>query len=84
VVTGRIDRGEIKVGDPWRSGSARKDDVECGDAVEMFHKTWLRDGRRQCRAAAARVERTDVERGQVVAKPGSITPHTKFNAEVVV
>jgi elongation factor Tu len=53
--------------------------------VEMFHKT-LNEGMAGDNAGLLLrgVERTDVERGMVIAKPGSITPHTKFNAEVYV
>jgi elongation factor Tu len=52
--------------------------------VEMFRKTLTRAGGRQRRLLLRGVERDDVERGQVLAKPGSITPHTKFKAEVYV
>jgi elongation factor Tu len=86
VVTGRIDRGEIKVGDPVDIvGLHEKTTSSVVTGVEMFHKT-LDYGMAGDNAGLLLrgIERTDVERGQVVAKPGSITPHTKFNAEVVV
>ena len=86
VVTGRIDRGEIKVGDPVEIvGLHEKTTSSVVTGVEMFHKT-LDYGMAGDNAGLLLrgIERTDVERGQVVAKPGSITPHTKFNAEVVV
>ncbi len=86
VVTGRIDRGEIKVGDPVEIvGLHDKTTSSVVTGVEMFHKT-LDYGMAGDNAGLLLrgIERTDVERGQVVAKPGSITPHTKFNAEVVV
>jgi elongation factor Tu len=86
VVTGRIDRGEIKVGDPVEIvGLHEKTTASVVTGVEMFHKT-LDYGMAGDNAGLLLrgIERTDVERGQVVAKPGSITPHTKFNAEVVV
>jgi elongation factor Tu len=86
VVTGRIDRGEVKVGDPVEIvGLHEKTTASVVTGVEMFHKT-LDYGMAGDNAGLLLrgIERTDVERGQVVAKPGSITPHTKFNAEVVV
>jgi elongation factor Tu len=86
VVTGRIDRGEIKVGDAVDIvGLHEKTTSSVVTGVEMFHKT-LDYGMAGDNAGLLLrgIERTDVERGQVVAKPGSITPHTKFNAEVVV
>jgi elongation factor Tu len=86
VVTGKIDRGEIKVGDPVEIvGLHEKTTSSVVTGVEMFHKT-LDYGMAGDNAGLLLrgIERTDVERGQVVAKPGSITPHTKFNAEVVV
>jgi len=86
VVTGRIDRGEVKVGDPVEIvGLHEKTTSSVVTGVEMFHKT-LDYGMAGDNAGLLLrgIERTDVERGQVVAKPGSITPHTKFNAEVVV
>jgi len=86
VVTGRIDRGEIKVGDPVEIvGLHEKTTSSVVTGVEMFHKT-LDYGMAGDNAGLLLrgIERDDVERGQVVAKPGSITPHTKFNAEVVV
>ena len=86
VVTGRIDRGKIKVGDPVDIvGLHEKTTSSVVTGVEMFHKT-LDYGMAGDNAGLLLrgIERMDVERGQVVAKPGSITPHTKFNAEVVV
>jgi elongation factor Tu len=86
VVTGRIDRGTIKVGDAVEIiGLKDKSTPSVVTGVEMFHKT-LDSGMAGDNAGLLLrgIERTDVERGQVVAKPGSITPHKKFNAEVVV
>ncbi|MHC5059977.1 MAG: elongation factor Tu [Planctomycetota bacterium] len=86
VGTGRIDRGKVVVGDAVEvvglSDEVRKTTVT---GVEMFNKT-LNEGQAGDNVGLLLrgVEKTDLERGQVVAKPGSITPHTKFNAEVYV
>src|SRR5436305_238440 len=85
VVTGRIERGVVKVGEEIEIigfGETRKTVVT---GVEMFQKT-LPEGIAGDNVGCLLrgVERTDVERGQVLAKPGSITPHTQFNAEVYV
>jgi elongation factor Tu len=85
VVTGRIERGRVKTGDEIEIigfGETRKTVVT---GVEMFQKTLTEGIAGDNVGCLLRgVERTDVERGQVLAKPGSITPHTKFNAEVYV
>jgi elongation factor Tu len=86
VVTGRVDRGVIKVGDPVEIvGLREKSMSSVVTGVEMFHKT-LDEGEAgdNLGLLLRGIERTDVERGMVVAKPGSITPHTKFLAEVYV
>ena len=86
VVTGRIERGVIKVGEPVEIVGLREKSMStvC-TGVEMFHKQ-LDEGIAGDNVGLLLrgVERTDVERGQVVAKPGSITPHKKFLAEVYV
>jgi len=86
VVTGRIDRGMVKVGDAVEIiGLREKSMPTVVTGVEMFHKT-LDEGMAGDNAGLLLrgVERTDVERGMVVAKPGSITPHTKFEGEVYI
>jgi len=86
VVTGRVDRGRIKVGEPVEIiGLREKSMSSVVTGVEMFHKS-LDEGMAgdNCGLLLRGIERTDVERGQVVAKPGSITPHTKFLAQVYV
>jgi elongation factor Tu len=85
VATGRIDRGKIKVGDEVHLvgfGSEKKSVVT---GVEMFRKL-LDEGQAGDNAGLLLrgIEKTDVERGMVLAKPGSITPHTVFEAEVYV
>jgi elongation factor Tu len=86
VVTGRIDRGKVHVGDNVEIvGLREKSMPTVVTGVEMFHKT-LDEGMAGDNAGLLLrgVERTDVERGMVIAAPKSITPHTKFNAEVYV
>jgi len=86
VGTGRVERGKIKVGEEVEIIGLSKDirkTVVTG--VEMFNKT-LNEGQAgdNIGLLLRGVEKKDLERGQVVAKPGSITPHTKFDAEVYV
>ncbi|MBM4003141.1 MAG: elongation factor Tu [Planctomycetes bacterium] len=84
VATGRIERGMVKIGDEVQivglSGNPTKTVVT---GVEMFRKE-LGEGRAGDNVGCLLrgVKREDIERGQVLAKPGSITPHTKFEAEV--
>jgi len=86
VGTGRVDRGKVVVGDAVEvvglADEVRKTIVT---GVEMFNKT-LNEGQAGDNVGILLrgVEKTDLERGQVIAKPGSITPHTKFIAEVYV
>ncbi|KPL83749.1 elongation factor Tu [Thermanaerothrix daxensis] len=86
VVTGRIERGRVKVGDPVEIVGLRDRSLSSVvTGVEMFHKT-LDEGIAGDNVGLLLrgIERTDVERGMVVAKPGSITPHKRFMAEVYV
>ncbi len=86
VVTGRVDRGKIKVGEPVEIiGLHEKNTSSVVTGVEMFHKQ-LDEGIAgdNLGLLLRGIERTDVERGQVIAKPGSITPHKKFLAQVYV
>jgi len=86
VVTGRIDRGVVHTGDPVQIIGLRDEivDTVC-TGVEMFHKL-LDEGQAGDNVGLLLrgIDREDVERGMVIAKPKSITPHTKFNAEVYV
>jgi len=85
VVTGRVDRGIIKVGDEVEVVGIRPTFKTVCTGVEMFRKT-LDEGRAgdDIGILLRGIKREEVERGQVVAKPGSITPHTKFKAQVYV
>ncbi|MFB3926882.1 MAG: elongation factor Tu [Syntrophales bacterium] len=85
VVTGRVDRGIIKTGDEVEIVGIRPTFKTVCTGVEMFRKT-LDEGRAgdDIGVLLRGTKREEVERGQVVAKPGSITPHTKFKAQVYV
>ena len=86
VVTGRIEQGKVKVGEEIEIIGIRKDNKKtiC-TGVEMFKKE-LDEGMAGDNAGLLLrgISKEEVERGQVLAKPGSITPHTKFKAEVYV
>ena len=85
VVTGRVDRGIVRTGDEVEIIGIRPTFKTVCTGVEMFRKT-LDEGRAgdDVGVLLRGTKREDVERGQVVAKPGSITPHTKFKAQVYV
>ncbi|GAB2777913.1 elongation factor Tu [Halomonas shantousis] len=85
VVTGRVERGIVKTGDEVEIVGLRDTTKTTVTGVEMFRKL-LDEGRagENIGALLRGTKRDDVERGQVLAKPGSITPHTKFEAEVYV
>ncbi|MCS6858707.1 MAG: elongation factor Tu [Abditibacteriales bacterium] len=85
VVTGRVERGKLRLGEEVEVVGLRETRKTVCTGIEMFHKSMD-----ECEAGdnvgllLRGVGREDVERGQVVAKPGSITPHTRFEAEVYV
>jgi elongation factor Tu len=85
VVTGRIERGIIKVGDEIEVVGIRATQKTTVTGVEMFRKL-LDQGQAGDNAGLLLrgLKRDDVERGQVLAKPGTITPHTDFEAEIYV
>lgn len=85
VVTGRIERGVVKVGDPVDVIGFAADKSSVVTGIEMFKKS-LDQGQAGDNAGVLLrgVKREDVERGQVLSKPGTIKPHKKFNAEVYV
>ena len=85
VVTGRIERGIVKTGDALEIvGITDTSETTC-TGVEMFRKS-LDEGRagENCGVLLRGIEREAVERGQVLSKPSSITPHTEFEAEIYV
>ncbi|MDX2321782.1 MAG: elongation factor Tu [Moritella sp.] len=85
VVTGRVEQGIVNVGDSVEIVGIRDTQTTTCTGVEMFRKL-LDEGRagENIGALLRGTKREDVERGQVLAKPGSITPHTKFESEVYV
>jgi elongation factor Tu len=85
VVTGRVERGVIKVGDEVELIGIRETQKTVVTGVEMFRKL-LDQGQAGDNVGLLLrgTKREEVERGQVVAKPGSITPHTRFKAEAYV
>ncbi|XQS14953.1 elongation factor Tu [Citrobacter telavivensis] len=85
VVTGRIERGIIKVGEEVEIVGIKETAKSTCTGVEMFRKL-LDEGRagENCGVLLRGTKRDDVERGQVLVKPGSVKPHTKFTAEVYV
>ncbi|HXI02938.1 MAG TPA: elongation factor Tu [Candidatus Saccharimonadales bacterium] len=85
VVTGRVEQGKVKVGEEMEIVGIRDTQKKVVTGVEMFKKL-LDEGQAGDNVGLLLrgTERDDVERGQVVAKPGSITPHTKFMAEAYV
>ncbi|TNE30172.1 MAG: elongation factor Tu [Alphaproteobacteria bacterium] len=85
VVTGRIEQGVVNVGDEVAIVGLRPTTTTTVTGVEMFRKLLDRGEAGDNIGALLRgTKREDVERGQVLAKPGSITPHTKFKAEAYV
>jgi len=86
VVTGRVERGKVKIGEAVEIIGLREKSLNSVvTGVEMFHKL-LDEGMAgdNLGLLLRGIERTDVERGEVVAKPGSITPHKKFMSQVYV
>jgi len=85
VATGRVERGIVKVGEEVEIVGIKPTQKTTVTGVEMFRKL-LDEGRAgdNIGALLRGVKREDIERGQVLAKPGSITPHTKFKAEAYV
>jgi elongation factor Tu len=85
VVTGRIERGVIKLNEEVEIVGLRQTGKTVVTGIEMFNKT-LDEGRAGDNAGLLLrgVKKEEVERGQVIAKPGTVTPHTEFEAEVYV
>jgi elongation factor Tu len=85
VVTGRVERGIVRTGDELEIVGIKETSKTTCTGVEMFRKT-LDEGRagENCGVLIRGVERDGVERGQVLAVPGSVTPHTKFTAKITV
>jgi len=85
VATGRIEQGVVKVGDEIEIVGIKDTRKSTVTGVEMFHKQLMQGQAGDNAGILLRgVEREEIERGQVMAKPGSITPHTEFEAEVLI
>src|SRR5208282_2121852 len=83
VATGRVERGVLKAGEPLEIVGIRATKTTVATSMEMFKKTLDTVQAGDNAGILLRgVERKDIERGQVLAKPGSIKPHTKFEGEV--
>jgi len=85
VITGRIERGVININEEVEIVGVRDTQKTIVTGIEMFNKS-LNEGRAGDNAGILirGLKKTDVERGQVIAKPGTITPHTEFDAEVYI
>ncbi|WP_338559083.1 elongation factor Tu [Erwinia sp. E_sp_B04_7] len=85
VVTGRVERGIVKVGEEVEIVGIKDTAKSTCTGVEMFRKL-LDEGRagENCGVLLRGIKREDIQRGQVLAKPGSIKPHTKFESEVYI
>ncbi len=85
VATGRIEQGQVKINEEVEIVGIKDTTKSVVTGIEMFNKQ-LDEGQAGDNAGILLrgIERTDIERGQVLAKPGSITPHTEFDAEVYI
>ena len=85
VVTGRVERGTVEIGNPVEIVGLRETQDTVVTGVEMFNKS-LNEGQAgdNLGALLRGVERDEVERGQVLAVPGTVTPHTEFEAEAYI
>ncbi|MEH6343806.1 MAG: elongation factor Tu [Bermanella sp.] len=85
VVTGRVERGIVKTGEPVEIVGIKDTTTSTVTGVEMFRKL-LDEGRagENCGVLLRGTKREEVQRGQVLCKPGSVTPHTKFMGEIYV
>ncbi len=85
VVTGRIERGTVKIGDAIEIVGIRDTQKTTVTGIEMFRKEMDQGlAGDNCGVLVRGIGKDDVERGQVLCKPGAITPHTKFTAEIYV
>ena len=84
VVTGRVDRGIVKVGEAVEIWGFVRRKRRCARVLRCSESFWTKAGPETTWGIAAGHQAREVERGQVVAHPGTITPHTKFKAEVYI
>jgi elongation factor Tu len=85
VPTGRIERGKVKIGDEVEIVGLQDTEKSVVTGIEMFRKE-LEEGQAGDNVGVLLrgIEKDDIERGQVIAEPGSITPHTEFDAEIYI
>ncbi len=85
VATGRVERGQVKIQDPVEIVGIKETTTSVVTGIEMFRKSLdFAQAGDNAGILLRGIDRKDIERGQVIAKPGSITPHTKFKAQVYV
>ena len=85
VATGRVERGQLRLNDPVEIVGIKPTSSSVATGIEMFRKTLdYAEAGDNIGALLRGVQRTEIERGQVLCKPGSVTPHKKFTAEVYV
>jgi elongation factor Tu len=85
VVTGRLERGTVKLGETVEIVGVKDTQTTTVTGIEMFHKEMDQsEAGDNCGVLLRGIKKEDVERGQVLCKPGSITPHTDFEAEIYI
>lgn len=85
VATGRVERGELKINEPVEIVGIKKTQTSVATGIEMFRKTLdFCEAGDNVGILLRGIKREDIERGQVLCKPGSVTPHMKFTGEVYV
>lgn len=85
VVTGRVERGKLKLNDEVEIVGLKETKKTVATGIEMFRKTLeFAQAGDNCGVLLRGISRSDVERGQVLAKPGTVTPHKKFGASVYI
>ncbi|MBP3222610.1 MAG: elongation factor Tu [Actinomycetaceae bacterium] len=85
VVTGRVERGQLNINEEVEIIGLRETQTTTVTGIEMFHKQMdVADAGENCGLLLRGTKREEVERGQVVARPGTVTPHTDFEAQVYV
>ena len=85
VATGRVERGELKLNEPVEIVGIKPTQSSVVTGIEMFRKTMdFCEAGDNVGLLLRGIKREDIERGQVICKPGSVTPHSKFTAEVYV
>ena len=85
VATGRVERGELKLNEPVEIVGIKPTQTSVATGIEMFRKTMdFCEAGDNVGILLRGIKREDIERGQVLCKPGSVTPHTKFTGEIYV